>query len=67
MHLALHSLDSLSNATWIIDAGVSNQMYVNFNLLANPKTHNSSSPIHLPDGSSQLIKHRGNVVLNTLY
>lgn len=62
LHYGLHSLDSFSHDTCIIDKSASNHMCANLNLITNSKVQKSFRPVHLLDGSSQMVKHSGNVI-----
>lgn len=57
IHLG-HSLDSLSNNSWIVDTGASNHMRACFNLLSNPKPYISYALVRLPVGSLQSNTYR---------
>lgn len=57
---ALHSLDSLSPGTWILDTVASNHICSNLNLISNPTVLKNFTN-HFPDGSTQLV-HIGNVI-----
>ncbi|KAH7566308.1 hypothetical protein JRO89_XS08G0135500 [Xanthoceras sorbifolium] len=62
-HYALSTVNILGSSTWIVDTGASIHVCANISLLTKPKAMNQRTPVFLPDGSVNHVKHTGNVNL----